>query len=119
MKNKRQKAALLQANNERWYTHIDGTVPGVVLPEPCLKSDTLLAWGKRASLSDTGIAGELVFQGERVLCFVPWIAVWGISNPSGLGYVWDKPQAVRLSLLQGGGRSTPRREGHLKVVQDA
>lgn len=117
--------------------HFDPRVNWVDVPERFSNQETLvLRISKDTYFSDLenseqGITAALTFGGFPYDCFIPFDSVFAMTDINGKlnPYVWvdsspedmDKPVLVgppKLTLIQGGGQTTPPRRGHLKLVQN-
>ncbi len=103
--------ALLERSEAR--VHIDARRPGVRLPDRFLKEGHLLLdYGYRLQppitdlmVTDDGISATLSFSRIPFETFIPWSAVYLISDFDGNGSVWQED--IPTDLLEASARAAP------------
>lgn len=98
-------AGLLGAGRVR--VHLDPRRPGVVLPQSRLKEKYLaLDYGRNLSIPTTdvevdgwGVRATLSFDRKPTVTFVPWDAVYAITDEYGIGKVWTEnlPEEIEFT----------------------
>jgi stringent starvation protein B len=95
---------LLQQGRVR--VHLDARRPGVVLPPSRLTEKHLaLDYGRNLSIPTTdvevdgyGVKATLSFDRQQSVAFVPWSAIWAITDASGIGRIYpeDMPDGIEF-----------------------
>ncbi len=115
--------ALLERSEAR--VHIDARRPGVLLPDRFLKEGHLLLdYGYRLQppitdlmVTDSGISATLSFSRLPFATFIPWSAVYLISDFDGNGSVWQED--IPTDLLEASQKSPPPARTLSAVPADA
>ncbi len=86
------------------FLHIDARIPDVVCPGHLVgKADLVLQVGYNMPnpipdlhVNEYGVSGTLSFQGRPFECFVPWVAIYGVTPEAGTGKTFgDVPAAAK------------------------